>query len=87
MIADQKHAGLPVAGYQPQSAAAVELVNGNKQMEERLLRICDGLTMVGGVDQRWLSMARSHFEQGFMALNRSIFKPGRIVLPEDEAKP
>jgi hypothetical protein len=36
------------------------------------------------VDRRWLSIAKTHFEQGFMALNRSIFKPQRIKLLEDE---
>lgn len=35
-------------------------------------------------DQRWLAIARSHFEQGFMALNRSVFQPTRIKLSEDD---
>jgi hypothetical protein len=34
-------------------------------------------------DPRWVAIARSHFEQGFMALNRSVFRPRRIKLPED----
>jgi len=39
---------------------------------------------VGDVDQRWLAIARTHFQEGFMALNRSVFQPGRVKLPEDE---
>lgn len=35
-------------------------------------------------DQRWLSIATTHFQQGFMALNRAVFQPQRIKLPEDE---
>lgn len=80
-MADTLHQGLPVAGYRPQSAEAVELVNSFKADEERLLRRLDGMS---DADQRWLAIARSHFEQGFMALNRAIFRPGRIRLPEDD---
>jgi hypothetical protein len=76
--------GLPVAGYQPQSNKAVELVNANKHAEERLLRLLDELDRNYAVDKHWMDMARAHFEQGFMCLNRSIFQPKRIALPEDD---
>jgi hypothetical protein len=83
-----EHAGLPVAGYRPQSAEAVELVNGFKRDEERLLRILDKMagasTTAGAVyNPRWLSIGRTHLEQAFMAINRAVFKPGRVSLPED----
>lgn len=35
-------------------------------------------------DKRWLAVARTHFQEGFMALNRAVFQPQRIKLPEDE---
>lgn len=79
------HAGLPVAGYKPQSATNVEMVNANKTAEEQLLRVCDTLKMNHNIDQRWLAVARTHFEQGFMAMNRSVFRPGRVDLPGDGA--
>lgn len=34
-------------------------------------------------DPRWLAIARTGFEQAFMALNRAVFQPQRIALPED----
>lgn len=77
-----EHKGLPVAGYVAQSDRNVQLVNTNKQMEERLLR---HIEIWQGLDPRWLAVARTHFEQGFMALNRAVFQPTRISLPEDEA--
>ncbi len=77
--------GLPVKGYQPQSDEAVALVNANKVTEEKLLRLMDALKGCSDIDQRWLAIARTQFEQGFMALNRAIFKPGRVDLDEDEA--
>ena len=36
-------------------------------------------------DERWLAVARTHFQQGFMALNRAVFQPQRVNLPEDDA--
>lgn len=81
-----EHTGLPVAGYQPQSDEKVALVNSNKETEERLLRLIDTLTNDDNefFNPRWLSIAKTHFEQGFMALNRAIFQPQRISLPEDK---
>ena len=77
------HNGLPVGGYRPQSNEAVGLVNVNKEIEERVLRILDDPKAREDVDQRWLAIGRTQIEDGFMAVNRSIFKPGRVSLPED----
>lgn len=82
-MSDQKHTGLPVAGYKPQSGAAVEIVNHNKQAEEYVLRILDTLAATQDVDKRWLAIGRTAIEQGFMAVNRSVFQPGRVALPSD----
>lgn len=81
-MSEPKHDGLPVAGYKPQNGEAVELVNRNKLAEERILRILDELATIEAVDKRWLAIGRTQIEQGFMAVNRSIFKPGRVTLPE-----
>jgi hypothetical protein len=78
------HSGLPVPGYRPQSDAAIRLVTAFKQAEEALLRQLDVLKDNPAYDQRWLSVARTHFEQGYMALNRAVFRPERIRLPEDD---
>lgn len=75
--------GLPVAGYAAQSDEKVESVNANKRDEERVLRVLDELKDNPEVDQRWLAIGRTSIEQGFMAVNRAIFQPGRVSLPED----
>lgn len=83
------HNGLPVKGYQQQPQVAVDAVNQNKEAEEKILRLIDDLqngTLEGEAfqaDPRWLAIAKTQLEQGFMALNRAIFKPSRIALPED----
>jgi hypothetical protein len=83
MTAEKTHEGLPVAGYRPQDGTAVQKVNTNKEAEERVLRILDDLAADPEVDKRWLAIGRTQIEQGFMAVNRAVFKPGRAVLPED----
>lgn len=75
-----QHQGLPVAGYRPQEDVKVALVNANKQAEERVLRILDALAEQPETDKRWLAIGRTAIEQGFMAVNRSIFQPARIGL-------
>ena len=79
------HQSLPVSGYTLQSAAAVDQVNLHKQLEERVLRVLDELKEFPGIDQRWLATGRTDIEKGCMAVNRAVFCPQRVDLPEDEA--
>ncbi len=80
--------GLKVAGYRPtQPQAAIDLVNENKALEERVLRQIDKIAGVGNAfDQRFVSIARTNVELAFMALNRAVFQPQRIALPGDAPK-
>ena len=87
-----QHSGLPVAGYTTQPADRVKLVNQNKQIEERVLRQIDRLAGLGNstldsseFDQRMVALARTKAQEAFMWLNRAVFQPGRVKLPEDEA--
>lgn len=75
------HKGLPVKGYAPvQSQAAIDAVNEFKRLEEETLRAVDRLKANPEIaeDGRWLSIGVTDLEKGFMAVNRSIFKPQRI---------
>lgn len=75
-----KHQGLPVSGYRAQSDGAVAVVNANKQIEEQVLRLLDGLQSQPDIDQRWLALGRTQIEQGFMAVNRAVFRPARAEI-------
>ena len=85
-MTDDTHQPLPVAGYQAQDTSRIDLVNANKRLEERVLRALDVLGADPAVDKRWLAVGRTHIEQGFMAANRAIFKPGRVQLPDTAAE-
>lgn len=81
-----EHKSLPVAGYTTQSQEKVDLVNSFKAMEERILRELDALAQrEDRIDKHWLALGRTHLEQAFMCVNRSIFQPQRAKLPEDDA--
>lgn len=71
---------LPVRGYTMQPTRNIDLVNKNKIVEEQVLHILDDLSKEEGIDKRWLAIGRTHIEEAFMAINRSIFKPTRIQL-------
>ena len=85
-MTDAKINGLPVAGYRPQPARALELVNANKLVEERVLRILDELAAMPDLDKRWLAIGRTEIERGFMAINRAIFQPSRVEIPDGQAR-
>jgi hypothetical protein len=78
---------LPVAGYRPQTTTAVDRVNANKVTEERILRTIDELRRTGEGDPRWLAIAQTDLEKGFMALNRAIFQPSRVDIPGEPLAP
>jgi hypothetical protein len=75
--------GLPVAGYNPQPVSAVDLVNKNKRLEEEVLRALDNLADLPEIDKDWLATGRRTIEQGFMDVNRAVFKPSRVNLEGD----
>lgn len=72
------HQPIPVSGYTAQSDDNVSIVNANKRLEEEILRVLDGMAAMTDIDKRWLAIGRTNIEQGFMAINRSVFKPKRI---------
>lgn len=77
------HTGLPVAGYKPKGDDKVAIVNLNKELEERILRQIETLQIDGIHDPRMLATAFTGIQQAFMWLNRAVFRPGRVDLPED----
>lgn len=81
-MSEDVHKTMPVHGYTDQPSERLALVNANKIAEEQILQVLDELAKKD-VDGRWLAIGRTHIEQGFMAINRAVFKPVRFVLPRE----
>lgn len=89
--------GLPVKGYASQSDSKVAVVNVHKELEERVLRRIETLqrdnTAAASLnekppyDPRMLALATTGIQEAFMWLNRAVFQPTRVELPEDIATP
>lgn len=78
------HKGLPVKGYGDQSDEKVQLVNENKVIEEKVLRQIDKVREANGSDYEMAKTAELQIKQAFMWLNRAVFQPSRVDLPEDK---
>lgn len=65
-----------IAGYQKHTQQEVDVVNSTKAMENDLGDwIAQMRADLPNLDQRWVAIARTHFQEGFMALNRAVFQP------------
>jgi len=64
-----------IKGYRDLSEDEIVQMNTIKELGEDLGRMCDVLSKENAVDQRWVSIGRTHLQQGIMALVRAIAKP------------
>lgn len=65
-----------ISGYRDLDEDEIGLINTIKMFEVNLgslwREVGDNVT---NVDRRWMAVARTHFEEGFSALVRSIARP------------
>lgn len=73
-----------IKGFTDQSEKNKEIINGNKVLEERMYRRIDNLAASGVHDADLLASAHHYFVLAYMLLNRAVFQPQRIELPEDK---
>jgi len=50
-------------------------MNAIKAMGEQLGNAVKAMEEDSNIDQRWVAIAKTHFQQGLMALTRSVAKP------------
>lgn len=53
----------------------IDAINAVKDGETALGELWHNVVALDGIDQRWANIARTHFEEGFSALVRSVAKP------------
>ena len=64
-----------IAGYRDLSASEINLMNAVKSMETEVADLWREIAGEDGIDGRWFAIARTHFQEGFSALVRSIAQP------------
>ena len=67
-----------IAGYRELDSIELAAINELKALETTVLARLLALRNQCNHDNRWLAMARTHFEQGFMAAIRAIAKPETV---------
>lgn len=64
-----------IQGYRELSQDEIDAVNQNKGLEDALGDWVETLRTRFELDTKWTTTAVTHFQQGFMALNRAVTKP------------
>lgn len=64
-----------ISGYRDLDENEIGMINAVKNSEAATGELWRAVMATEGVDKRWASIARTHFEEGFSALVRSIAKP------------
>lgn len=77
----------PITGYRQLTAEEVDVINAIKDTEimvGRLWRRVTGEEI--GHDSRFASIAKTHFQEGFSALVRSVARPVDVFAVPDEER-
>lgn len=64
-----------IKGYRDLSEAEVAEMNRIKAAGEQIGALVASVAALPGVDQRWVAIARTELQQGFMALTRAVARP------------
>lgn len=64
-----------ITGYRDLTQDEINLMNMVKGLAEKAGAELQIVANAPNVDQRWVAIAKTHLQQGFMALVRSIAKP------------
>jgi hypothetical protein len=64
-----------IKGYRDLTAEEIALMNDAKNKAEDIGKLIEVLASTKDIDQRWLAIAKTDLQKGFMALVRSIARP------------
>lgn len=64
-----------IKGYRDLSEDEIALMNKVKAKAAEVGDLIDELTAAEGLDKRWVAIAKTELQQGFMAAVRSIAQP------------
>lgn len=64
-----------IKGYRDLDEGDISVINAIKSLEAEVANFWNGQKLLGTRDPRWLSVAKTHFEEGFSAFVRSVAQP------------
>jgi hypothetical protein len=64
-----------ILGYRDLEQHEIDDINDIKEYGEQLQAMLGDLAARDEYDQRWVSIARTHFQQGLMAAVRAVARP------------
>jgi len=64
-----------IKGYRDLTPAEIDAMNKVKVKAEEVGQLIEDLQNIPGVDLRWVSIAKTNLQQGFMAAVRAVAKP------------
>jgi hypothetical protein len=64
-----------IKGYRDLSQAEIDLMNEVKVKAAETGALIDKLAATSGLDQRWVSIAKTDLQKGFMAAVRAVAQP------------
>lgn len=64
-----------IVGYRQLSAKEAALMNEVKELANEVGRLVEGMALNPMCDTRWVTIARTTLQTGFMQLTRSVAKP------------
>jgi hypothetical protein len=65
-----------IKGYRDLSQAEIDLMNKIKEKAAEVGELIEELQQSPEIDKRWLAIARTDLQKGFMCATRSIARPG-----------
>ena len=64
-----------IKGYRDLNLEEIQLMNTTKSVAEQVGSLFTDMEKISDIDKRWLAIAKTDLQKGFMALVRSIAKP------------
>ena len=64
-----------ISGYRDLSQAEINAMNNIKALASKVGELLAELETITDIDQRWVSIAKTNLQQGFMAAVRAVAQP------------
>lgn len=64
-----------IKGYRDLTQAEINAMNHIKTAGESVGDLLEQVAKIPGVDPRWVAIAKTELQQGFMALTRAVARP------------